>query len=283
MNFLLTNDDGISAPGIWAAAHSLSALGHVLMVAPKTNYSGYGAAMPPLAELAYSPYQRAEGHPPNVTAFAVDGTPATCAQVGLSGALSDRPIDLVVSGINAGENIGRDVFYSGTVGAAITARIMGWPAVAISLQIGTNGTEHWEAAATCLAEVVALFGNSLLAGAAVLNINVPNLTLSDLGGVRVTTLSTYSCANAYRIQVSGEDRLQLQRIYTGESNHQQPGTDAWALASGFVSVTQLRLFGNAMVVSSTPERATWPHTNGAGSYLQALPQEQGQVLFADAP
>lgn len=283
MNLLLTNDDGIRAPGIWAAARALAPLGHVLMVAPKHNYSGYGAAMPPLDELAFSPYQHAEGHPANVTAFAVDGTPATCAQVGLSGALSDRPIDLVVSGINAGQNIGRDVFYSGTVGAAITARIMGWPAIAISMQTGTNGTEHWEAAATCLAEVVALFADSLTAGAAVLNINVPNLALANLGGVRVTTLSTYSCANAYRIQVSGEDRLQLQRIYAGESEHQQPGTDAWALANGFVSVTHLRLFGNAMVVASTAERTVRPHTNGTGSYRHSLPLEQGEALFANVP
>ena len=106
MNILLTNDDGIAAPGLWAAARALASLGQVLVVAPSANWSGYGAALPPVAELAYAPFAVAADLADRVTAFSVDGTPAACAQVGLSGALSTRSIDLVVSGINAGLNVG---------------------------------------------------------------------------------------------------------------------------------------------------------------------------------
>ena len=83
MNILLTNDDGITAPGLWAAARALAPLGSVLVVAPSTNWSGYGAALPPASELGFAlPYPTIFR---NATAFSVDGTPAACAQVGLSG------------------------------------------------------------------------------------------------------------------------------------------------------------------------------------------------------
>ncbi|MCB0228385.1 MAG: 5'/3'-nucleotidase SurE, partial [Anaerolineae bacterium] len=173
MNILLTNDDGITAPGLWAAARALAPLGSVLVVAPSTNWSGYGAALPPASELGFAPFTVSNDLQERVTAFSVDGTPAACAQVGLSGALSMQSIDLVVSGINAGLNVGRDVFYSGTVGAAITARLMGKPAIAVSLDNGSNGVRHFETAAACLADALLEFAGRLLADPAVINLNVP--------------------------------------------------------------------------------------------------------------
>jgi len=85
MNILLTNDDGITAPGIWAAARTLAAFGQVTVVAPAGNYSGYGAALPPNRSISFFNYHRAVEHPANVTAFGLSGTPAGCVQVGLSG------------------------------------------------------------------------------------------------------------------------------------------------------------------------------------------------------
>ncbi|MCB9131673.1 MAG: 5'/3'-nucleotidase SurE [Anaerolineales bacterium] len=242
MNILLTNDDGITAPGLWAAARALAPLGSVLVVAPSTNWSGYGAALPPASELGFAPFTVSNDLQERVTAFSVDGTPAACAQVGLSGALSMQSIDLVVSGINAGLNVGRDVFYSGTVGAAITARLMGKPAIAVSLDNGSNGVRHFETAAACLADALLEFAGRLLADPAVINLNVPNLPLAQLGGVKVTTLSAWSCANAYQIEIAGTDSLQLHRIYQGNGTGHVPGTDAWAVANGYLSVTWLRLF-----------------------------------------
>lgn len=244
MNFLLTNDDGIAAPGLWAAARALAGLGRVLIVAPSQNYSGYGAALPPAAEIGFS-LRPTPRDLPYVTAFAVDATPATCAQVGLSGALSAMPIDLVVSGVNAGLNVGRDVFLSGTVGAALTARILGYPAIAISMQVGNNSGEHWDTAGACLAELVQTFGHSIRLDDAPYNVNVPNRPLHELAGVRVTSLSTYSCLDNYQLAVKSGERLQVQRAWREREQGHPVGSDAWAIANGYVSLTRLRLLRDA--------------------------------------
>ncbi len=244
MNFLLTNDDGIAAPGLWAAARALAPLGRVLIVAPSANYSGYGAALPPADEISFS-LRPSLRDLPFVTAFAVDGTPATCAQVGLSGALSAMPIDLVVSGINAGLNVGRDVFLSGTVGAALTARVLGYPAIAVSMETGNNGGEHWDTAGACLTELVQTFGDTVRLDDAPYNVNVPNRPLHELAGVRVTTLSAYSCLNNYQLAIKTGERLQVQRVWREREQTHPAGSDAWAIANGYVSLTRLRLLRDA--------------------------------------
>lgn len=244
MNFLLTNDDGIAAPGLWAAARALAALGRVLIVAPSQNYSGYGAALPPADEISFA-LRPSPRDLPFVTAFAVDGTPATCAHVGLGGALSAIPVDLVVSGINAGLNVGRDVFLSGTVGAALTARILGYPAIAISMETGNNGGEHWDTAGACLAELVQTIGHSIRLDDAPYNVNVPNRPLHELAGVRVASLSTHSCLNHYRLAVNNGESLHVERIWQERAAQHAPGTDAWAVANGFVSLTRLRFLRDA--------------------------------------
>ena len=221
MNFLLTNDDGIAAPGLWAAARALAGLGRVLIVAPSANYSGYGAALPPADEISFS-LRPTPRDLPFVTAFAVDGTPATCAHVGLSGALSAMPIDLVVSGINAGLNVGRDVFLSGTVGAALTARILGYPAIAISLQVGNNSGEHWDTAGACLAELVQTFGETIRLDDAPYNVNVPNRPLHELAGVRVTSLSTHSCLDNYQLAVKNGERFRYSASGRSTSKRTRP-------------------------------------------------------------
>jgi 5'-nucleotidase len=149
VNMLLTNDDGITAPGLWAAARALAKGGQVTILAPTTNDSGYGAVFPPSRSFTCSSYRHLDGQPRNVTAYALAGTSATCVHVGLHG-LPAGPFDLVVSGINHGANLGRDVFYSGTVGAALTAHLLGVPAIAISLDAGPAGVAHWEAASLTL-------------------------------------------------------------------------------------------------------------------------------------
>jgi len=244
MNFLLTNDDGIAAPGLWAAARALAGLGRVLIVAPSKNYSGYGAALPPADEITFS-LRPSPRDLPFVTAFAVDGTPATCAHVGLSGALSALPIDLVISGVNAGLNVGRDVFLSGTVGAALTARILGYPAIAMSMEVGNNGGEHWDTAGACLAELVQTFGETIRLDDAPYNVNVPNRPLHGLAGVRVTTLSTHSCLDNYQLAVASGERLQVQRVWREREQTYPAGSDAWAIANGYVSLTRLRLLRDA--------------------------------------
>ncbi len=137
------------------AARALAELGTVLVVAPSRNYSGYGSALPPAREILYRPHcPPSLALPTGITAFAVSGTPATCVQVGLSGALSRRPVDLVVSGINDSRKLGRDIFYSGTVGAALAAHLLGLTAMAVSLDGAPGGVLHWESAAWATGELV---------------------------------------------------------------------------------------------------------------------------------
>ena len=199
MNILLTNDDGVAAPGIWVAARALACMGQVTVVAPATNYSGYGAALPPARSFSYFPYRRPDGHPDNVTAYGLTGTPATCAHVGLSGVFGGGPFDLVVSGINHGANLGRDVFYSGTVGAALTAHISGRP-----------GHRHFP---RCRPGRGGALGCGCAGRSAksytcgrqnpeptpiVFNVNVPNLPISHLEGTLITSPANTSCLTRYR-------------------------------------------------------------------------------------
>jgi len=256
MNILLTNDDGIAAPGLWAAARALAKVGQVTILAPTTNYSGYGAALPPSRSFSCFPYRHPDGQPRNVTAYALAGTPATCVHVGLRGLLA-APCDLVVSGINHGANLGRDVFYSGTVGAALTAHLLGVPAIAISLDADRAGVAHWEAATWALGEAVRLWRvNPPPAASAgsesvpvMLNVNAPNLPVSRLMGTLITTPANASCLTRYRFSADPHAENTLVVSTDGEERPApEPWTDAWAVELGYVSITPLRAFPDLLCV-----------------------------------
>lgn len=248
MRFLLTNDDGVTAPGIWAAARALADMGCVTVVAPSTNFSGYGAALPPARAFSYVPYRRPDGHPANVTAYGLAATPASCAHAGLSGALGGGPFDLVVSGVNHGANLGRDVFYSGTVGAALTAHILGVPAIAISLDAGPAGVAHWDAAGWALGEVVRLWqANASTApninsepAPVVFNVNVPNLPVSRLSGTLITSLASASCLTRYHFNPDPHAENVIAISAHDDPHAPEPWTDAWAVAQGYVAITPFR-------------------------------------------
>lgn len=241
MRFLLTNDDGVTAPGIWAAARVLADMGCVTVVAPSTNFSGYGAALPPARAFSYFPYRRPDGHPANVTAYGLTATPASCAHAGLSGALGGGPFDLVVSGINHGANLGRDVFYSGTVGAALTAHILGVPAIAISLDAGDAGVAHWDTAAWALGEVIRLWQDHPEPTPVVFNVNVPNLPVSALDGMLITSLANDSCLTKYHFAPDPhtENALKITAQKDGRPSA-EPWSDAWAVELGYVAITPFR-------------------------------------------
>ncbi len=256
MNILLTNDDGIAAPGLWAAARALAEVGQVTILAPTTNYSGYGAALPPSRSFSYFPYRHPDGQPRSVTAYALAGTPANCVHIGLCGTLAG-PFDLVVSGINHGANLGRDVFYSGTVGAALTAHLLGVPAIAISLDVGPADAAYWETAAWALGVAMRLWQTNPppTAGAGsesvpvILNVNAPNLPFYRLRGMMITTPADTSCLTRYHfgddphagntlvVSINGKERPPLE-----------PWTDVWAVEQGYVAITPLRAFPDLLCV-----------------------------------
>ena len=249
MNILLTNDDGVAAPGIWAAARTLACFGQVTIVAPANNYSGYGAALPPVRSFSYFPYHHGDAHPGSVTAYGLTGTPASCAHAGLSGALGGGPFELVVSGINHGPNLGRDVFYSGTVGAALTAHLLGIPAIAISLDAGPAGVAHWDAARWALGEVVRLWQRNPEPSPVVFNINVPNLPVSALEGTLITSPANVSCLTKYCFNPDPhtENALRVSRR-DDEVSVPEPWSDAWAIELGYVAITPFRAIPDLLCV-----------------------------------
>jgi 5'-nucleotidase len=198
VRILVTNDDGVGAPGLAALTRALvtwtegagadgpGSPHEIVVVAPSSNYSGAGAAVGSVTDTTTITYQRAhvEGAEA-VEAYGLDASPALSVIAGALGAVGPKP-DLVLSGINHGVNVGRSVLHSGTVGAALTASQLGIRALAVSLRVGPP-PDPWESAADLAVALIAL----LVAAPprTVLNLNVPALPLSDVRGVRWARVS----------------------------------------------------------------------------------------------
>jgi 5'-nucleotidase len=183
---MVTNDDGIDSEGLIVLARTLKVCGHeVVIAAPREDYSGFGSAIGPLHVKGHVEFEARDIEAlTGVEAYAVDGPPGLCAFTGANGGFGDPP-DLVVSGINAGVNIGRAVLFSGTVGAALASIQFGVPAMAISLQTGEPYL--WETAAACAASLVDAAYD--LGAKAVLNVNVPNRRAYAIKGMRAASLA----------------------------------------------------------------------------------------------
>jgi 5'-nucleotidase len=197
VRILVTNDDGVGAPGLagltralvrWTeqAGDGTGAPHEIVVVAPSSNYSGAGAAVGSVSDGTSIAYQRAavEGAG-EVEAYGLDASPALSVIVGALGAVGPKP-DLVLSGINHGVNVGRSILHSGTVGAALTASQLGIRALAVSLRAGAD-PDPWGSAADLAVALIPL----LVAAPArtVLNLNVPHLPLSEIRGVRWARVS----------------------------------------------------------------------------------------------
>jgi 5'-nucleotidase len=226
---LVTNDDGIHAPGVAALAESLAPLGQVVIVAPDRDRSAIGHALTLHAPL------RADELTPGV--FAVDGTPTDCVNLGIHGLLPATP-DLVVAGINRGANLGDDITYSGTVSAAMEATLMGVPALAVSL-----GGETYTASEYSNAGGAALFlaRKTLQDGLPVdtfLNVNVPS---GRIRGMRLTRQGRRRYADMVVEKLDPRGR-KYYWLGGGECDFEYlDGTDCHALHEGFISVTPLHL------------------------------------------
>jgi 5'/3'-nucleotidase len=276
VRILVTNDDGVGAPGLAALTRALVGWAgdahEIVVMAPSSNYSGAGAAVGSVTDGTAIPYQRAhvEGAE-EVEAYGLDASPALSVIAGALGAVGAKP-DLVVSGINHGVNVGRSVLHSGTVGAALTASQLGISALAVSLRVG-EPPDPWESAADL---AVALL--PLLAAApprTVLNLNVPHLPLGEVRGVRWARVSgagliksargaagagTWEAPNeeeiegpasaeAARAVMEGEPEEKGEIVLTVGSPFPHSGDlgladagaeDATLVAQGFASLTPLR-------------------------------------------
>lgn len=178
MHFLISNDDGITARGIQALSQRMMSLGKVTIVAPDQNRSGASNSLTLEAPVRIKEVQE--------RTFSVSGTPTDCVHIALTGLLDKDP-DMVVSGINAGANLGDDVIYSGTVAAAMEGRFLGLPAIAVSL-VFQDRPVHYETAAEAVVLLVERLRKDPLPADTILNINVPDLPWEEINGFEVTRL-----------------------------------------------------------------------------------------------
>lgn len=193
MRILVTNDDGVDSMGLQLLAQGMQKLGDVVVVAPDREYSGASAALGALHEIHPEVHRiQLDGVD---EAWAVEGPPALCVMFATLGAFGDPPFDLVVSGVNPGANVGRSVYHSGTIGACYTARNAGISGVAVSQAVEGFGIEgqgwddvlekqQWETAVAVASAAVELLLADLPAEPLLLNLNVPNVPLHAIRGVR---------------------------------------------------------------------------------------------------
>ena len=248
MKILLINDDGIDAPGLWAAAEVLRKVGELFVVAPDQEQSGVGASLTlhrsvKVRSVPVDQYLKEDvSDVSGVTAFAVDGTPGDCAILALEKLVGS--VDLVVSGINRGSNLGWDVMVSGTIGGAVQGFVRGCATIAIS--VGSVRDPKFESPARLLELVSQRLCEQPSATDLFLNINVPSLPVERLAGVQVTRLGNRSYGESVREEGTGDQKvykIARDRPISGEA---QPGTDMWALKNNQVSITPLHIgLGNA--------------------------------------
>ncbi|MGF1687698.1 5'/3'-nucleotidase SurE [Photobacterium japonica] len=228
MRILISNDDGIFAEGINTLAKVLSELGDVTVIAPDRNRSGASNSL----SLDNPLRIRHEGD----RRISVEGTPTDCVHFALNEWLDERP-DLVVAGINHGANLGDDVLYSGTVAAATEGHFLGVPAIAVSLV----GKTHFETAAQVVKQVLMKMDTHPLPENRILNINVPDLPLAELGPWQVTRLGARHRAENMVKAVDPRGKELYWLGPPGPCQDAGPGTDFYAIEHGCVSLTPLQV------------------------------------------
>jgi len=228
LSFLITNDDGVQAPGIAALTEALKPLGTVTVAAPDGNRSGASHGVS-----SEGPITVREEERDGVRWLAISAMPATCVRLAIEELLPSKP-DLVLSGINRGENLGTVTFYSATVGAAREAAFLGIPAIAVNLVAG-KGMDY-RTAAGVVVEIVRSVGRTGIAPGSLLNVNIPPLPRERLRGLRITRQDTRAPVDFFRKVPTPEGTT----AYRPGWRHLDPegqGTDIWAVRNGYVSVS----------------------------------------------
>lgn len=230
LRILLTNDDGVFAKGLAVLAETLSDIAQVNVVAPDRNRSGASNSLTLTAPMRVK-YLENE-------MISVEGTPTDCVHVGITGLLR-KPPDMVVSGINAGANLGDDVWYSGTVAAAMEGRFLGLPAIAVSLT--GDHQQHYTTAAMVIYKIVERLQVEPLPVGTILNVNVPDVPYGELQGFEVTRLGTRHGAEPTIRQLDPRGHPVYWVGPAGAAADAGPGTDFAAIAQGRVSITPIRI------------------------------------------
>ena len=240
MRILLTNDDGITAPGLQATRRALRELDDVVIdvIAPDSNRSATARSITTRSPLSVEEVDFGDGH----SGFATDGTPVDCVRFAELGLLGGRP-DLIVSGTNHGANLGDDITYSGTVAAALEGIILGIPAIAISQQSSGGGMGYvsgrfdFGVAAAFTAQLVTRLASESMPEATLLNVNCP---AGEPSGIEVTRLGKRIYNDKLNLLEESEEGRRRYEIYGWKPGYEEiDGTDLYAVAQGKISVTPI--------------------------------------------
>ena len=230
MRILVSNDDGYQACGIIRLASALGEMAEVIVVAPDQDRSGASNSLTLRRPLYVTHHENG--------VYSVEGTPTDCVHLAITGLLDDDP-DMVVSGINAGANLGDDVLYSGTVAAAMEGRFLGLPALAISLV--SAAPRHFDAAARVAVRLIERLRENPLPADTILNVNVPDRPWSELAGYQATRLGHRHKSEPV---LKDTDPRGHEFYWVGPAGPEQdagPGTDFHAVRSGHVSITPIHV------------------------------------------
>jgi 5'-nucleotidase len=232
LRILVSNDDGADAPGIAALADALAAIGTVTVAAPSQNRSGVSHGMTFSGPILV---QKTEKN--GMTWYAIDALPATCVRLALEALLPEKP-DIVVSGINRGENSGLASFYSATVACAREAAFQGIPSIAFSLE--SSPEMDYTAAADFIASIVREVKKRGLRRGTYLNVNIPALSKERIKGVMVTRLDQRSSPESYDGKTNAEGQITFwpldKELGAGDTK-----ADIWALRNGYISLTPMSI------------------------------------------
>lgn len=230
MYILISNDDGYRAPGIRVLAEAVESIARVTVVAPDRDRSGASNSLtldyPLRARLGENGYT------------SVEGTPTDCVHLAITGLLEEEP-DMVISGINAGANLGDDVIYSGTVAAAMEGRFLGLPAIAVSM--ASFEPKHFPTAAQVVLDLLERLKQQPIPAATILNVNVPDLPYNELQGLEVTRLGHRHKSEPVICERDPRGRPIYWVGPAGSEQDAGPGTDFHAVRNGFVSVTPIHV------------------------------------------
>ena len=234
MNILVTNDDGIDYPGIYALVKALKNIGNVYVVAPNSQQSAVGHALTVSNPLRANKFYR-DGE---LFGYAVNGTPSDCVKLAICSLLDVKP-DILVSGINHGQNTSINIIYSGTVSAATEGMLLGIPSIAVSLAAFNYNADCGPAAEIARKLVSDLYGKTLPKGT-LLNVNIPALPTEKIKGMKVTSLSQSYWEDNYehRVDPLGHDYYWFNGKYVVPDSLMD--TDDLAIKSGYVSITPIR-------------------------------------------
>lgn len=230
MKILISNDDGFLAPGLSCLAKSLKEIADITVVAPDRNRSGASNSLTLDNPLRVIPAENGF--------ISVNGTPTDCVHLAVTGLLQEMP-DMVVSGINEGSNLSDDVLYSGTVAAATEGRFLGLPSIAVSL--AGPKCQYYETAGEIAKILVLHLRKDPLPKDTILNVNVPDLPLTEIRGIQVTRLGTRHIAEP---TIKAADPRGRKIFWIGQPGPEEdagPGTDFYAVNMGYVSITPLHL------------------------------------------